>query len=190
MPLGFSRFALRIRRGNAARTLSAWVSSLHLLFLHGFRLAVHQQDPLACLGPSLRRGLARGRAFFRSRITVPSGSSTRMSTSQPPFTYGLTVTLIAVHSSAMAPTSGRASVTGRLRAAGHAGRCERSRAVVAARSSRRSRACSCATAPRPRQPSAAIRRRACRQFSTRNKGSHLAPTDHRGRLPPKRVRRG
>ena len=129
----------RIRRGIAGRTLSTSVSSERPPSA-GFGLPWTSSTRSRDSAHFCAACLLDAAAFLRSRITLPSGSWTLMSTSQPPFTYGRTVTLIAVTPSATARASGRATLTVLPSGSRHGGGCESHLAVACVRAvARRSR---------------------------------------------------
>ena len=104
----------RTRRGTAARIPSACISRAPPSCLSG--VAACRRRAARALAPpptACAADLPQTGPFVRSRTTVPSGRRTRMSTSQPPLTYGRIFTLIALLLSATRRSSGRASVVDR-----------------------------------------------------------------------------
>jgi hypothetical protein len=71
----------------------------HLLFDERLRLSVRQSTRSRASAQRCAADVLSVGAFFRSRINEPSGSTRRMSASQPRLMDGRIVTLIAVHSS-------------------------------------------------------------------------------------------
>jgi hypothetical protein len=113
MPLGFNRFAFAYpSRNRQAKSFNVGICCV-ASFCTGLGLPWTSSTRSRASAHFCAASLLDAEDFLRSRTTLPSGSWTRMSTSHPPFTYGRTVTLIAVTPSAMARASGRASLANR-----------------------------------------------------------------------------